>query len=128
MISFPYEEQAVRNEPAPDYIPSWALHTYHAMALLYERFRYGKLTKEQGSAEKKKILRQYEMDMKDREFMDKLAEHRIIVIRNTEKARNAYRQNRTLENADRLVAAIDGLDVIDIINPAEERTANNERA
>lgn len=120
MMNFPYEEQAIRGEPAPDYIPSYALAAYHALSMLYQRFRIGNITKEQGSAEKAKILRQYELDKKSADFMDKLAEHQIKVIRSTEKARSAYRLNRTLESADALVGAIDGLSVIDIINPDRE--------
>lgn len=121
MIVFPYEKEAKNGLPAPDYIPAYAQATYQAMAALYQRFKVGGITPEQGSAEKAKILRQYELDKKSDEFMDKLAKHRIKVIHATEKARNAYRLNRTLENADALVDAIDGLNVIDIINPPEER-------
>lgn len=42
-------------------------------------------------------------------FRDELGAHWAELLKTTELARAAYRKERTLENADRLLAAIDGI-------------------
>ena len=78
---------------------------FQALANLYGRF-YGKqISKEAAATEKKELLRNYE----HWKFMWSMGDHWAAMLKGTEMARTEYRKNPTLENADKLLAAIDGL-------------------
>ena len=52
--------------------------------------------------EKKKLLKEYEAY----KYADQMGKQWVRVIKDTEIARSEYRKNRTLENADKLLATI----------------------
>lgn len=57
--------------------------------------------------EKKEFLREYDLN----KFTAEMERTSVASIKATELARAAYRKDRTLENADRLLRAIEGTDV-----------------
>ena len=71
---------------------------------LYAQIRMGIVSKDMAIREKRKILKEYE----HYKFVESLGKQWISIIKETELARSAYRKDRTLENANRLLEAIDG--------------------
>ena len=57
------EKMAARNEPMPEKLTPPQVHLYLSLVLLYRLYRLKVYTKKQASAEKKKIIDAYEMDM-----------------------------------------------------------------
>lgn len=72
--------------------------------MLYDQLKRGIVTRETATVEKKKLLHNYRIY----KFNDQMGKEWVDAVRKTEAARAEYRKNRTLENADKLVAALEG--------------------
>lgn len=75
-----------------------------ALRSLYDQFKRRVIDRDTATAEKKKLIDQYEDHRRKWHMADNLYQ----IIRRTELARAEYRKNPTRENADRLAAAIEG--------------------
>lgn len=98
--------QAARmNAPSP---PSNLLdaHLYLALYSLYATLYTGQLTREQARPIKLKLVAQYRRLKDSYDFDMKLRKSATRLWRDTEQAGNAYARDRTLDNADRLWAAV----------------------
>lgn len=98
--------QAARmNAPSP---PSDLLdaHLYLALYSLYATLYAGQLTREQARPIKLKLVSQYRRLKGSYDFDMKLRQSAVRLWRDTEAAGNAYARERTLDNADRLWAAV----------------------
>lgn len=106
--AFPWEYSAMSGDEMPDGLSLEEQWAYQALALLYGRFRLKLVDRATGSAEKGKI--KYELDLRSRQtnMQNKLAEWHTRLTKNIEAASVAYRKDRTLENADRLIDTLDG--------------------
>lgn len=104
-ISFPYEKQAQRGDEMPNGLDYPDQLLYQALAILYSRYYSGFITRDQASAEKKKLFANYKIYQYQWEMGDRWSN----VIKATELARAEYRKNKTIENADKLVMCIDGV-------------------
>ena len=102
------ERLAIRGEPMPDGLNLTDQWVFQSLSLLYARYRAGFIGRDTGSREKGQILYQRDKEMRQREMDGKLILHHVELNRAMEAAQNAYRKSRTLENADRLSAALDG--------------------
>lgn len=102
------ERLAIRGEPMPDGLNLTDQWFFQSLSLLYARYRAGFIDRAAGSREKGQILYQRDLEGRQREMDGKLIRHHIELTRAIEGAQNAYRKERTLENADRLSAALDG--------------------
>lgn len=100
-----YERSAMQNAPMPPGLKFPDQLMYQSLALLYARYRLGVVTREQASVEKKQLLREHEAFS----YRWSLGDHYAEIIKRTEAARTAYRKGRTIENADALLLAIDGI-------------------
>ena len=80
--------------------------TYLCFRMLYAQLRMGIIDRETAIREKRKIMHEYE----HYKFTEQIGKQWVQNIRQTEMARSAYRKDRTLENADLLLIAIDGGD------------------
>lgn len=105
MSSLPYEAQAARGEPMPDGLKFPDMVMYQALAALYGRYRMKTITRDRASFEKKALLSEYD----SLKFKWSLGDRWAQLLKQTEAARCAYRKERTLENADELVRALDGI-------------------
>lgn len=105
MSSLPYEAQAARGEAMPDSLTFPDMVMYQALAALYGRYRMKTITRDRASFEKKALLSEYEA----LNFKWSLGDRWAQLLKQTEAARCAYREERTLENADKLLHAIDGI-------------------
>lgn len=79
--------------------------------LLFLRFRYlyayakiVQMPPEQGKREKQKVLEQYVLDA----FNSDLLDRHVALWKSMEAAVSAYRKNKTIENADKLLANLEG--------------------
>lgn len=83
---------------------------YAAIRNIYAVHRAGRLSREAGAAEKRRVKRQYDLEAGEREQERKLAFHRARVIRLTEQAVTAVRKDPSPENALRLADVLDGIE------------------
>ena len=102
------ERTAMRGEPMPGGLSLVNQVYFQGLKYLYAQFRAGFIDREHGSQDKGKML--YERDLWERkeDSNSKLALWHANLRRNIESAQIHYRKERTLENADRLSAALDG--------------------
>ena len=74
------------------------------MRMLYAQLANGIIDRDAAIREKKEILKERDSYI----FVDQMGKRWVQVIKDTEMARSEYRKNRTIENADKLLIAIDG--------------------
>lgn len=102
------ERLAIRGEPMPDGLNLTDQWFFQSMSLLYERYHAGFIDRKIGKREKGQIVYQRDRELRQRDCDNKLIQHHVAQTKAVEGAQNAYRKDRTLENADRLSAALDG--------------------
>jgi hypothetical protein len=101
---FPWERIAMSGGEMPPDIPCADKIPFLSLRLLYKSYRDGIINRDQATEEKKAILHDWQLYQISEKAMEQCAE----IIKSTELARAEYRKNRTLENADKLVSAIEG--------------------
>lgn len=84
----------------PDGLPPEEVTLFLRIRLIY---RSG-LSKDDAKKESLKCLDLYRQE----QFQNKCLNHYVDVIKRTETAASDYRKDRSLENADRLIAALEG--------------------
>ena len=105
---YPFEKDAEQGNPMPDGLSLPDQLAYQFLVNLYDRLRKGIITREQAAEEKGRMTYQYDKEKRTMEHWQRMGDHWSEIIRQTEAAQNAYRKSRTLENADRLSAVLDG--------------------
>lgn len=105
---FPFEREAANGAPMPDGLSLVDQCAFYFLQTLYQGLRTGTKTREQAAEEKGRMAYQYYKEKRTMEHWQRVGDHWSEIIRQTEAAQNAYRKSRTLENADRLSAALDG--------------------
>lgn len=105
MKEFEYERIAMVGGEMPDNMDSCDQTNFLKLRLLYDSYKRGILTREIAKKEKAKIVREYEFDRK----MNELGIRWVTLLGETEKARTEYRKKRTIENADKLLFCIEGI-------------------
>lgn len=78
------------------------------LAHIYDRYRAGFLSRDQGAALKARLSARRDRIARRWAFEDRLRRHTARLYRQCQAAMNAYRKHRSLENADRLLRAVDG--------------------
>ena len=105
---FPFERKAANGEPMPDGLSLVDQCAFYFLQTMYQGLRTGTKTREQAAEEKGRMAYQYNKEKRTMEHWQRVGDHWSEIIRQTEAAQIAYRKDRTLENADRLSAALDG--------------------
>lgn len=82
---------------------------YLALRYLYRLYQTGGISKEEAGKTKAQITRRYEQDRLREEQLDGTIKAFADVVKRTAIANENYRKDRTLDNADRLCEAIDGV-------------------
>lgn len=103
-VVFPYERQAASGDEIPNGLDYPDKVTYLCFRMLYAQLRMGIIDRETAIREKRKIMREYE----HYKFVEQMGKHWVQIIKDTDTARSEYRKHRTIENADKLLIAIDG--------------------
>lgn len=104
-LAFPYERQAMNGEEMPAGMDYPDQVTYLCFRMLYAQLRMGIIDRDAAVREKRKIMREYE----GYKSVDKMGQEWVQIIKETEIARADYRKHRCLENADKLIEAIEGV-------------------
>lgn len=103
-VTLPYERLAMAGEEMPDGLEYPDQIMFLELRLLYRQYKEGIIDRAIAAKKKKKLLETYRVH----QFNDQMGKQWTEQIRRTELARAAYRKERTLENADKLVALIEG--------------------
>lgn len=103
-VTLPYERQAMNAEEMPDGLRYPDQIMFLELRSLYDQVRRGIVSRDTAIVEKKKLLDSLRLY----KFNEEVGEQWVASIKATELARAAYRKERTLENADRLLLAIEG--------------------
>lgn len=97
---------AAKGERPPDGLNATDWLLWYMLRDIYRDFKFGKLDAEKGAERKNEALAIWERENFNRE-QDKDAINRAVDLWNrVELAGSEYRQNRTIENADKLMEAI----------------------
>lgn len=80
---------------------------------LYQNFSQGSISKENAAVEKQKIVKQYSAEKQTQESAERYIAYHAKLWRNIEVAHMAYRQNKTIENADKFIEAVYGVKMKD---------------
>lgn len=105
-VVFPYERQAKDGNEMPDGLEYPEQVLFLCFRMLYAQLRQGIIDRDTAIREKKKLLKEHE----SYKFVDQMGKQWVQIIKDTETARSEYRKSRTIENADKLLIAIDGGD------------------
>ena len=103
-VTLPYEKIAMAGGEMPDGLEYPDQVLFLELRMLYDQFKKGIVDKAAATREKKRLLDNYRVYR----FNDQMGKEWVEQIKRTELARAAYRKDRTLENADKLVALIEG--------------------
>lgn len=103
-MELPYEREAMRGAKLPEGLTLTDSKMFLALRSLYSQYQSGAVSREQASAEKQTLLRAYEADQK----LDGLIKHHAKLRTAINNAVDAYMLDKTIENADALIAVVDG--------------------
>ena len=103
-----YERIAMTGGEMPEDLPWYDRYMFLMLRMLYHQYKSGIVDRETASREKTKMLSDYNLLKFQTELSGEIAQK----IMDTEAARQAYRKNRTLENADALIFAFEGVPVL----------------
>lgn len=103
-----YERIAMAGGEMPDDLEWYDRHMFIQLRMLYHQFKTGIIDRETASREKRKMLKDYDFN----KFQEDLTRDMAKKIMDTDAARSEYRKNRTLENADAIILAFEGVPVV----------------
>lgn len=107
LLELPYERIAMAGGEMPDGLGSTDQGMFLALRCLYHSYKTGIINRETATKEKNKLLTEYQADI----LLDVVVKQWADQMKNTEDARQKYRKNRTLENADALILAFEGVPI-----------------
>lgn len=107
-MELPYERQAMRAQPMPDGLSLEDQLMYQSLSILYARYKRNELTRAQATAEKGKLVYEYDRRNKIEAASSDLTKWHTELRKAIEAAQCRYRKEHTLEAADALSAALDG--------------------
>lgn len=103
----PYERIAMAGGEMPDGLCATDQQMFLQLRLLYESHRRGIVDRETAQREKTKMMIEYNANL----MFEGLCRQWANQVAATERARQEYRKNRTLENADAIILAFEGVPV-----------------
>lgn len=104
LLELPYEKIAMSGGEMPKGLEYPDQILFLELRLLYDSYRRKLIDRDAATREKVELLRVYEAH----KIVDNMGKEWVEQINKTETARANYRKDRTLENADLLVLAIEG--------------------
>ena len=99
---FPFERAAMNDEDMPRGLDIADACFYTALRIIYKAYHNGAIDRKTGTELKNQLTRAYVIDKSEVEFLKRSA---LALNDRIKKASEAYKSNRTLENADELYAA-----------------------
>lgn len=99
---FPFERAAMNDEDMPHGLDIADACFYTALRIIYKAYHDGAIDRKTGTELKKQLTRAYVSDKSEVEFLERSA---LALNERIKNASEAYKANRTLENADELYNA-----------------------
>ena len=99
---FPFERDAMKGEPLPPKLDIADSCLYISLKNLYAMYKKGLISRKDAKEEKKRLIYNWQTDKSKLDFLNRESEALKTKI---EKASQEYRENPTIENADKLYAA-----------------------
>ena len=104
LIELPYEKIAMAGGEMPKGLSDADKILFLELRLLYDSYKKGIVDRETARREKVELLKGYDAIKNSGNISKECAD----LIRRTELARAEYRKNKTIENADKLLACVEG--------------------
>ena len=104
LLELPYEKIAMAGGEMPKGLEYPDQILFLELRLLYDSYKRKLIDREKATQEKAEILRTYEAHR----IVDRMGKEWVDQIKRTELARAEYRKDKTIENADKLLACIEG--------------------
>ena len=104
LLELPYEKIAMSGGEMPTGLEYPDQILFLELRLLYDSYKRKMIDRELATREKVELLRVYEAH----KIVDSMGKEWVDQIKRTELARAEYRKNKTIENADKLIACVEG--------------------
>ena len=104
LLELPYEKIAMAGGEMPKGLEYPDQILFLELRLLYDSYKRKMIDRETATQEKVELLRTYEAH----KIVDRMGKEWVDQIKRTELARAAYRKDKTIENADKLLACVEG--------------------
>lgn len=104
LLELPYEKVAMSGGEIPKGLEYPDQILFLELRLLYDSYKRKLIDRETATQEKVELLRTYEAH----KIVDRMGKVWVDQIRRTELARAEYRKKKTIENADKLLACVEG--------------------
>lgn len=105
-ITFPYEKDAMMMREMPDGIDFPDKVMYLSLRLLYSHFKNGMIGEQQAISEKRKLIKDYDL----LRFEYDTSMRWVKCLHQLEASATDFRKNRTIENANKMLTALDGIE------------------
>lgn len=104
LLELPYEKIAMAGGEMPNGLEYPDQILFLELRLLYDSYKRKLIDREKATQEKVELLRTYEAH----KIVEKMGKEWVEQIKRTELARAEYRKDKTIENADKLLACVEG--------------------
>lgn len=104
LLELPYEKEAMAGNAMPKGLEYPDQTLFLQLRLLYDSYKKKLIDRESATIEKVELLRTYE----ENKIVDRMGKEWVDQIKRTELARAEYRKDKTIENADKLLACVEG--------------------
>ena len=104
LLELPYEKVAMAGGEMPKGLEYPDQILFLELRLLYDSYKRKMINRDKATQEKVELLRTYEAQ----KIVDRMGKEWVDQIKRTELARAEYRKNKTIENADKLLACVEG--------------------
>ena len=104
LLELPYEKIAMSGGDMPKGLEYPDQILFLELRLLYDSYKRKLIDRERATQEKLELLRTYEAH----KIVENMGKEWVDQIKRTELARAEYRKDKTIENADRLLAFVEG--------------------
>ena len=104
LLELPYEKIAMSGGEMPKDMEYPDQVLFLQLRLLYDSYKRKLIDRDTATQEKVELLRTYEAH----KIVDKMGKEWVDQIKRTELARAEYRKDKTIENADKLLACVEG--------------------
>lgn len=106
-FELPYEKIAMQGGEMPEGLTLTDQNMFLSLRSLYDNYRKGIVDRDTAIREKNRLIIEYKSSV----LIDMVCRGWADQIKQTEMARAEYRKNRTLENADKLLASVEGVQI-----------------
>ena len=104
LLELPYEKIAMSGGDMPKGLEYPDQILFLELRLLYDSYRRKMIDRDKATQEKVELLRTYEAH----KIVERMGREWVDQIKRTELARAAYRKDKTIENADKLLSCVEG--------------------